>query len=90
MFVSTEEIDKIVKKGGNAQIDYWAYDIVVDRLERTGFKRRSGIDCQGTMTLDGSIYSNEAGDKVVVATHRFVPFTTISSIPTGKKQDQRV
>jgi hypothetical protein len=49
-------------------------------LEQTGFKRRSGILCEGTTTLDGAIYCNDSGYKVVVTTQRFAPFTLVRSI----------
>jgi hypothetical protein len=92
MFVSTREIDKIVKQGGNAHINYWAYDIVAERIEKIGFRRRKEIKCQGPFSLDGSIYCNDDGDEVVITTHRFMPFTTVTSIPkgSGNKQDQQV
>lgn len=87
MFISFRDLDLIVKNGGMARIDYWAYDIVADRLEKTGFRRRSGVECQGPIALDGSIYCNAAGDRVVVTTHRFVgPITIVRSILASSKE----
>jgi hypothetical protein len=80
MYVSKETIDQLVNRGGFLSFEGWAYDIVVTRLEQIGFKKRSGIVCEGTMTLDGSIYCDESGRKVVVTTHRFTPITIVKSI----------
>jgi hypothetical protein len=79
LYISRNAIDDLVKSGGMASFQGWAYDIIVDRLERTGFKKRSGILCEGTMTLDGSIYCDDSGRKVVVTTHRFTPITIVKS-----------
>lgn len=86
MFISDRDIDQIVKTGGEVAIQYWAYDIVAERLEKTGFRRRSGVECQGPLTFDGSIYVNDRGDKVVVTTHRTVgPITVVKSTPSSEK-----
>lgn len=80
LYVSRNAIDELVKSGGMVSLEGWAYDIIADRLEQTGFKKRSGILCEGTMSLDGSIYCDDSGRKVVVTTHRFTPITIVKSI----------
>ena len=90
MYISSKDIDYIVRSGGVAKFEYWAYDIVADRLEKTGFRRKSGILCNGPLTMDGSIYCNDRGDKVVVTTHRTVgPITVIKSIPFSEKPENQ-
>lgn len=79
MFISRKEVKRLVEQGETAQINYWVYDIVAGHLEKMGFKRRSGIGCEGPIKLDGSIYCNEAGCRVVVATHRFAPYTIVNA-----------
>lgn len=87
MFISKRDIDSLVKSGGMVSIQDWCYDIIVDRLEQTGFKRKSDIVTLGPIPLDGSIYHNESGDVVVVTTHRTsVPITMVKSIPASSKE----
>jgi len=87
MYISLREIDRLVREGGEVAINYWAYDLVAGRLEKSGFRRRSGVECQGPLNLDGSIYCNEQGDKVVVTTHRTIgPITVVKSIPASSKE----
>ena len=87
MFISKRDIDSLVKTGGVVSIQDWCYDIIVDRLEETGFRRKSGIDTLGPIPLDGSIYQNKSGDVVVVTTHRTsaAPITMVKSIPASSK-----
>jgi hypothetical protein len=87
MFISRKEMKRLVKQGETAQINYWVYDIVAGHLEEMGFKRRSGIGCEGPVKLDGSIYCNEAGDRVVVATHRFAPYTVVSASRENRQEE---
>jgi hypothetical protein len=77
LYISKKAIDDLVTEGGKFSFQGWAYDIIVDRLEKNGFKKRSGIVCEGT---DGAIYCNDSGYKVVVTTQRFAPFTMVRSI----------
>jgi hypothetical protein len=87
MHFSNRDIDRIVQTGSEARIQYWAYDIVAERLEQTGFKRRSEIACEGPITMEGSVYCNKKGDRVVLSTHRFIgPITVIKSIPASSKE----
>jgi len=87
MYVSIREIDRLIRGGGEVAIQYWAYDIVAERLEKAGFRRRSGVECQGPITLDGSIYVNERGDHVVVTTHRTIgPITVVKSTPASHEK----
>lgn len=85
MFISRKEVKRLVENGETSQIPYWVYDIVAEHLEEMGFKRRSGIESEGSFKLDGSIYCNEAGDRVVVATHRFAPYTVVNSSRENRK-----
>jgi hypothetical protein len=87
MYISKKAIDEIVNKGGLASFQEWCYDIIVTRLEQIGYKRRSGIGLMGPVVMDGSIYCNESGDRVVVTTQRFLgPTTIIRSIPASSKE----
>jgi hypothetical protein len=87
MYISLKEIDRLVREGGEVAINYWAYDLVAGRLEKSGFRRRSGVECKGPLTFDGSIYVNERGDHVVVTTHRTVgPVTIVKSTPASSKE----
>jgi len=86
MYISRKAIDEIVNKGGLASFQDWCYDIIVTRLEQTGYRRRSGIGLEGPVAMDGSIYCNDAGDRVVVTTQRFLCTTIIKSIPASSKE----
>ena len=76
MFISSKDIDRIVKNGESAQFNYWVYDIIANRLEATGFRRSGGI-AQG---VDGSMYCNPDGVVVFVSTHRPSQVTMIRSV----------
>lgn len=86
MHISGKDVDRLVRDGGAVKVDYWAYDLFAERLEKMGFRRRSGIDQEGPITLDGSIYRNERGDEVMVATCRLgQPLTIVKSTPFSEK-----
>lgn len=87
MYISKKAIDEIVNQGGLASFQGWCYDIIVTRLEQIGYRRRSGIGVEGPVMMDGSIYCNDFGDRVVVTTQRFLgPTTIIKSIPASSKE----
>ena len=90
MYVSRKAIDEIVNEGGTFSFQGWAYDIIVTRLEQIGFRKRSGIVCEGSITLDGSIYCDDSGRKVVVTTHRFTPLTIIKCVDSKNDPSQSV
>lgn len=79
MYISDKDVERIVRQGGVIKIDYWAYDIFAESLERMGFR------CEGSMVVenyDGSVYRNERGDEVMVGTRRLrQPITVVKSIP---------
>jgi hypothetical protein len=66
MYISLRDIDRLVREGGEVSINHWAYDIVGERLEKTGFRRKGEI----FIPIVCSSYKNERGDRVVVTTQR--------------------
>lgn len=80
-----ELLDQIARDGGMVGFRGWNYDLVLDRLERKGFKRRGGVNMPVGSGVEGSVYEDESGARVEVVTHRFSAFTLVSSVPSPKK-----
>lgn len=79
-----EAIEHVVAHGGAANLQGWYYDLVLDRLEKIGFRRKSGS--QFPWGMEGSLYENDSGAKVQVLTNRLQgPMTVIKSTPSPEK-----
>lgn len=85
--ISFKELDQWVKKGGAFKVDGWHYDIIVDRLEQTGFKFQQRYN-HSNREYEGSVYSNENGIRVIVATRRmYDPMTFLKSIISSNESN---
>jgi hypothetical protein len=83
MYVSLMEIDRIVREGDTVKVDYWAYDLFAERLEKMGFRRMGKDSFSG---FDGYTYRNERADEVMIATRRLgQPITVVKSTPFSEK-----
>lgn len=85
MDFSNELLDQVARDGGTVGFQGWYYDLVLDRLERKGFKRKiSGFPTHDS-GVELSLYEDESGGKVEVLTNRFSAFTFVSSVPSSKE-----
>jgi hypothetical protein len=78
-----EAIEHLHKHGGLTNLPGWYYDLVVDRLERLGFKRCETIS---DGPWEGSSYMHPTGTEFKVATKRLNgPMTVIHCFPSSKE-----
>jgi hypothetical protein len=83
MHISGKEVERLVREGGTVKVDYWAYDLFAERLEKMGFRRTGKDSFSG---FAGSTYRNERADEVMVATRRLgQPLTVVMSTPFSEK-----
>lgn len=86
MKIVNDAIDHLARSGGMTNLPGWYYDIVVDRLEKLGFKLQEKVDFFPHGDLEGSIYQHPLRGRFKVVTSRFHgPFTIIESTPSSEK-----
>jgi len=85
MYISGKEFERLVRDGGKLKVNYWAYDLFAERLEKMGFRHKQRIKYESSFYSEGSWYTNEQGDEVVLMTNRLGPLTVINSIPSSEK-----
>lgn len=85
MNIVNEAINQSRSTGGMVNIQGWVYDLVLERLERMGFKMyESGHDGQWEASFHRHPQSQDGEFKV--ATNRLSgPFTVIQFIPSSKE-----
>lgn len=77
-------VDQIARTGGMAAMSGWHYDLVIERLERTGFKWKNRIAFPVATGLEGALYSNDQGCEFGVITHRLDAKTWINATPSSE------
>ena len=83
MNFSRQMLDEITRSGRAVQFQGWYYDLVLDGLERSGFKLEERTEQGG---MEASFYRHPDRGLVRVATSRFVgPFTFIEPDPSPEK-----
>jgi hypothetical protein len=83
MYISSKEVERLVREGGMVAINDWAYDLFAEMLEKMGFQRTSRDSLNG---FDGFTYRNERSDEVMIATRRLgEPLTVVKSTPSPEK-----
>lgn len=79
-------IDKLAITGGHIGLEGWHYDIVVDRLERKGYRKKSRIPFPLESGVEGHVYVNDSGTVFHVITHRIDGHTWVAATP-GKSNN---